>query len=100
MTFKSPSPNFSDDSNSQPSSNISQEDLRLSNRSNISQEDLRSSNLPSYMINKSMPTMKTSVAPIRMDFSVPPPPLLHRPFLQVIFNINSVKTFSTVEFQN
>ena len=82
VTFKSPSPNFSDDSNSQPSSNISQEDLRLSNRSNISQEDLRSSNLPSYMINKSMPTMKTSVASIRMDFSVPPPPLLHRPFLQ------------------
>jgi len=69
VTFKSPSPNFSDDSNSQPSSNISQ-------------EDLRSSNLPSYMINKSMPMMKTSVAPIRMDFSVPPPPLLHRPFLQ------------------
>ena len=86
VTFKSPSPNFSDDSNSQPSSNISQ-------------EDLRSSNLPSYMINKSMPTMKTSVAPIRMDFSVPPPPLLHRPFLQVIFNVNSVKTFTTVEFK-
>ena len=69
VTFKTPSPNFSDDSNSQPSSNISQEDLR--------------SNLPAYMLKApKATTMATNVAPIRMDFSVPPPPLMHhRPFL-------------------
>ena len=69
VTFKTPSPNFSDpESNSRPSSSISQEDLR--------------SNLPAYMMKtaKAMPVL-ANVAPIRMDFSVPPPPLLHRPFL-------------------
>merc|ERR1712223_1356141 len=67
VTFKTPSPNFSDNSNSQPSSNISQEDLR--------------SNLPAYMLKApKATTMATNVAPIRMDFSVPPPPLMHRPF--------------------
>jgi len=69
VTFKTPSPNFSDpESNSRPSSSISQEELR--------------SNLPAYLMKtaKTMPVAE-NVAPIRMDFSVPPPPLIQRPFL-------------------
>ena len=77
VTFKTPSPNFSEDSESQPSSNISQEDP------SILLQARGASYVPGYLRRTAQAPNPSQNVPLQMDFSVPPPNLNQQPRLSL-----------------